>query len=51
MPENLRPRYQYFTEARMERFLSMGFTRPQWSLEDGVKDYIKNYLVKQDPFF
>lgn len=51
VPENLRPRYQYFTQAKMDRFLSMGFSRPQWSLEAGVKDYIHSYLKKQDPFF
>lgn len=51
VPENLRPRYQYFTEAKMDRFLSMGFSQPKWSLEDGVKDYVHNYLEKQDPFF
>jgi ADP-L-glycero-D-manno-heptose 6-epimerase len=51
VPENLRARYQYFTEAKMDRFLSMGFSRPEWSLENGIKDYVQNYLVKQDPFF
>ncbi len=51
VPENLRARYQYYTQAKMERFLSMGFSRPTWSLEAGVKDYVHNYLKKQDPFF
>lgn len=51
VPETLRPRYQYFTEAKMDRFLSMGFSRPQWSLEDGIKDYVTNYLNQPDPFF
>ena len=49
VPEDIRPRYQYFTEAKMDRFLSMGFHQPQWSLEDGIKDYI-SYLDKDDPF-
>lgn len=49
IPEDMRPRYQYFTEAKMERFLSQGFSQPQWSLEDGIADYIK-YLEKDDPF-
>lgn len=49
IPEDIRPRYQYFTEAKMDRFLSQGFHRPQWSLEDGVADYIK-YLDREDPF-
>ena len=49
VPEDIRPRYQYFTEAKMERFLSQGFSQPQWRLEDGITDYIK-YLDKKDPF-
>lgn len=49
IPEDIRPRYQYFTEAKMERFLSQGFSQPQWRLEDGVRDYIQ-YLDKEDPF-
>ena len=49
IPEDIRPRYQYFTEAKMERFLSMGFSQPEWSLENGVEDYI-GYLQKDDPF-
>jgi len=49
VPEDIRPRYQYFTEAKMERFLSMDFSKPQWSLENGIEDYI-GYLRKDDPF-
>lgn len=51
VPENLRARYQYFTQAKMDRFLSQGFSRPQWSLEKGIKDYVHNYLNQPDPFF
>jgi ADP-L-glycero-D-manno-heptose 6-epimerase len=49
VPEDIRPRYQYFTEAKMERFLSQGFHRPQWDLQQGVADYI-SHLDKDDPF-
>ena len=49
IPEDIRPRYQYYTEAKMERFLSQGFSQPKWSLEDGINDYIQ-YLDRQDPF-
>lgn len=49
IPEDMRPRYQYFTEAKMERFLSQGFSQPKWSLEDGIADYIQ-YLDKENPF-
>lgn len=49
IPEDIRPRYQYFTEAKMERFLSQGFSQPQWRLEDGIADYIQ-YLDRENPF-
>ncbi|NIJ53170.1 ADP-glyceromanno-heptose 6-epimerase [Dyadobacter arcticus] len=43
-PEDIRDKYQYFTEANMSKLRSIGFTRPFTSLEDGVSDYVKNYL-------
>jgi ADP-L-glycero-D-manno-heptose 6-epimerase len=49
VPKEIRPRYQYFTEAKMDRFVGQGFSRPQWKLEDGVADYIQ-YLDQEDPF-
>ncbi|HVK61218.1 MAG TPA: ADP-glyceromanno-heptose 6-epimerase [Bdellovibrionales bacterium] len=46
IPEVLRGRYQYFTEAKMDRLLALGLSKPQWPLERGVEDYVKNYLLK-----
>ncbi len=46
MPENLRPQYQYFTEAKMEKLKASGYDLKFHSLEDGIKDYVQNYLVK-----
>ncbi len=46
MPETLRPKYQYFTEAKMNKLRETGYTEPFYSLEDGVEDYVKNYLMK-----
>ena len=43
-PEDIRDKYQYFTEARMEKLRSAGYARPFSSLEQGVTDYVKNYL-------
>jgi ADP-L-glycero-D-manno-heptose 6-epimerase len=40
MPEAIRDRYQYFTEARMERLRQAGYRAPFHSLEDGVADYV-----------
>jgi ADP-L-glycero-D-manno-heptose 6-epimerase len=51
MPETLRNQYQYFTEAKMERLRNAGYTVPFTSLEDGVRDYVQNYLLKEDPYF
>lgn len=46
IPEILRDRYQYFTEAKIDRLMSLGLSKPEWTLERGVEDYIKNYLLK-----
>ena len=46
MPEDIRDKYQYFTEARMEKLTGSGYTEPFYSLETGVSDYVKNYLSK-----
>lgn len=47
MPETLRPKYQYFTEASMEKLREVGYDMPFYTLEDGVKDYVQNYLAKE----
>lgn len=44
MPIDIRDKYQYFTEANMEKLKNAGYANPFYSLEDGVGDYIKNYL-------
>ncbi len=50
MPPALRDKYQYFTEARMQRLRSVGYDRPFTSLEEGVSDYVRNYLATDDPY-
>ena len=45
-PEDIRDKYQYFTEANMNKLHSIGYTHEFHNLEDGVRDYIKNYLSK-----
>ena len=45
-PEDIRDTYQYFTEAKMEKLRSIGYTQPFHSLEEGIEDYVKNYLVE-----
>ncbi|WP_277668743.1 ADP-glyceromanno-heptose 6-epimerase [Caproiciproducens galactitolivorans] len=46
MPESLRTKYQYYTQAKMDKLRSVGYTEPFYSLEAGVKDYVQNYLMK-----
>lgn len=45
MPADLRGKYQYFTEAPMQKLAATGYSRPFTSLEDGVHDYVRNYLA------
>ncbi len=45
MPEQLRDRYQYFTRATIDRIRGAGYEAPMHSLEDGVTDYVQNYLI------
>ncbi|GAB4405182.1 MAG: ADP-glyceromanno-heptose 6-epimerase [Microscillaceae bacterium] len=46
-PADIRDKYQYFTEANMQKLRSIGYDRPFHSLEEGVADYVKNYLISQ----
>ena len=46
MPESLRGQYQYFTEARMDKLKKAGYKKKIRSLEEGIEDYVINYLVK-----
>jgi len=44
-PVDIRDKYQYFTEANMSRLVAAGYSKPFTSLEDGVHDYVTNYLA------
>jgi len=44
-PEDIRDTYQYFTEATMTKLRSIGYSRPFHTLEEGIEDYVKGYLV------
>jgi ADP-L-glycero-D-manno-heptose 6-epimerase len=50
MPEALRDRYQYFTQARMGRLRAAGYKGEATSLELGVADYVERYLSQSDPY-
>jgi ADP-L-glycero-D-manno-heptose 6-epimerase len=47
-PLDIRDKYQYFTEAKMEKLKSIGYTHPFTSLEKGVSDYVKSFLGKKE---
>lgn len=44
MPEDIRDKYQYFTEANIKKLHDAGYTNKFYSLEEGVDDYVRNYL-------
>jgi ADP-L-glycero-D-manno-heptose 6-epimerase len=44
-PIDIRDKYQYFTEANMSKLINSGYSKPFYTLEEGVEDYVKNYLV------
>ncbi len=50
LPETLRDRYQYFTEAEMAKLRAAGYDRPFTSLEEGIADYVRGYLSLADPY-
>jgi ADP-L-glycero-D-manno-heptose 6-epimerase len=45
-PVDIRDKYQYFTEANMAKLKSIGYDTPFHTLEEGVKDYVQNYLTE-----
>jgi len=48
-PQDIRDKYQYFTEAKMEKLQqTAGYRKSFYTLEQGVYDYVKNYLIRQN---
>jgi ADP-L-glycero-D-manno-heptose 6-epimerase len=51
MPSTLRDQYQYFTEAEINKLKTVaGYTKPFHSIEEGVQDYVCNYLQQHDSY-
>lgn len=46
MPEDIRETYQYFTEAKMEKLRAAGYGMPFTTLEDGIGDYVRQFLLR-----
>jgi len=49
-PLDIRDKYQYFTEAKMDKLRSIGYTKAFYTLEEGVTDYVTNYLIPNKYF-
>ena len=45
-PEDIRDKYQYFTEANMQKLIDEGYKDEFFSLEEGVKNYVQEYLME-----
>jgi ADP-L-glycero-D-manno-heptose 6-epimerase len=49
-PEDIRDKYQYYTEANMQKLKSIGYDRPFTRMEDAVEEYVQGYLVPNNYF-
>ncbi|MDP4282103.1 MAG: ADP-glyceromanno-heptose 6-epimerase [Bacteroidota bacterium] len=49
-PLDIRDKYQYFTEARMDKLRSIGYSKPFYTLEQGIEEYVQGYLVHKAYF-
>lgn len=43
-PVDIRDKYQYFTEASMERLIALGYNKPFTPVEEGIEEYVQGYL-------
>ena len=50
MPQGIRAKYQYYTQADISRLVAAGYDKPFTGLEDGVADYVGRYLSQPDPY-
>ena len=51
MPEKLRDKYQYYTQADMQKLKAYGCTVEMTPLKEGVQDYVQHYLQQENPYF
>ena len=49
-PEDIRDKYQYFTEASMNRLRDAGYEKPMTELEDGIQSYVIDFLDTDNPY-
>jgi len=46
IPVDIRDKYQYFTEAKMDKLKSIGYTKSFKTIKEGISDYVSNYLIE-----
>jgi len=51
MPDKLKAKYQYYTQASMKKLREAGYDRSFYTLQEGVFDYVQNYLSKDDRIY
>jgi len=49
-PVDIRDKYQYFTEAKMEKLHEAGFEEPFYTLEEGIEEYVQEFLISGRSF-
>jgi ADP-L-glycero-D-manno-heptose 6-epimerase len=49
-PFDIRDKYQYFTQAKMEKLRAIGYEKPFFSLESGIEEYVQGYLIDSTYF-
>ena len=50
MPDSLRGQYQSYTQADLTRLRAAGYTGTFTTLEDGIRQYVQNYLATENPY-
>ena len=50
MPETLRDKYQYYTQADLSNLRAKGYNKPMTPLEEGIRQYVQNFLNKEDAY-
>lgn len=49
-PEDIRDKYQYFTEANMNKLRAIGYNKDFYTLEEGIGEYVQGFLLKNRHF-
>jgi len=50
MPESIKEKYQYFTQAEIGKLKRLGYRKKLYSLEEGIKEYVQEYLLSENKY-